>query len=215
MNTENRFYVYTYSYPNGDPFYVGKGTNKRISHHLLDAKAGRKLNSFNVRVIKKLLEEGKEPIIKKIVDNIDEELAFLVEQEFISKYGRRNDGSGILTNNTNGGEGTFGSKGIKRTPEQIEQMRLRATGVKQSEETKIKRSKKLNGYQHKKVECPKCGKIGGITAMKRHHFDKCTGNTHEFRARVHYNGVRYHVGYYSSKEEVEMAKKRFLQEREA
>ena len=48
------------------------GTKKRIDHHLWDAKAGRKLNSFNVRVIKKLLEEGKEPIIEKIVDNIDE-----------------------------------------------------------------------------------------------------------------------------------------------
>ena len=215
MNTENRFYVYTYSYPNGDPFYVGKGTKKRIDHHLWDAKAGRKLNSFNVRVIKKLLEEGKEPIIEKIVDNIDEELAFLVEEEFIAKYGRRNDNTGILTNNTNGGEGTSGVKGIKRTSEQIEQMRLRATGVKHTDESKAKKSLAMTGYIYEKVECPKCGKIGGITAMKRHHFDKCTGNTHEFRARVHYNGVRYHVGYYSSKEEVEMAKKRFLQEREA
>ena len=95
MNSENRFYVYTYSYPNGTPFYVGKGTNKRIEHHLWDAKAGRKLNSYNVRVVRKLLSEGKEPIVNKIVDNIDEELAFLVEQEFIAKYGKRNDGSGI------------------------------------------------------------------------------------------------------------------------
>jgi len=215
MNTENRFYVYTYNYPDGTPFYVGKGTNTRINHHLLDAKAGRKLNSYNIRVIRKLLSEGKEPIVSKIIDNVDEELAFLVEQEFISKYGRKNDGSGILTNNTNGGEGTFGAKGIKRTPEQIAAMKKRLTGVKQKAESIAKRTLALTGYIHKKVECPKCGKIGGITAMKRHHFDKCTGNTHEFRARVYYNGTRYHVGYYSSKEEVEMAKKRFLQEREA
>ena len=211
MNIENRFYVYTYSYPNGDPFYVGKGTKSRINQHFLDAKAGRKLNSFNVRVIKKLLEEDKEPIIKKIVDNIDEELAFLVEEEFIAKYGRRNNNTGILTNNTNGGEGTSGVKGIKRTPEQIEQMRLRATGVKYSDESKAKKSLAMTGYIYEKVECPKCGKIGGLTGMKRHHFEKCTGNTHEFRARVYHNGKRITIGRFSTKEEVEMAKQKYLQ----
>lgn len=208
---ENCYYTYTYSYPNGVPFYVGKGKDRRINTHICDAKAGRKLNSFNVRVIRKLLEDGQIPIIKKIVENVDEELAFLVEQEFISKYGRRTDGTGILTNNTLGGEGTSGAKGIKRTPEQIEQMRLRATGVQHSEESKKIRSIKLTGHQHKKVECPVCGKIGGITGMKKHHFDKCTGNTHEFRARVYHNGKRITIGRFSTKEEVEMAKQNFLQ----
>jgi hypothetical protein len=208
---ENCFYTYTYSYPNGTPFYVGKGKGRRINTHLCDAKAGRKLNSFNIRVIRKLLENNQEPIIKKIVENVDEEFAFLVEEEFISKYGRRIDGSGILTNNTLGGEGTSGAKGIKRTPEQIEQMRLRLTGVKQSEKTKLKRKEKLIGYQHKRVKCPVCSKIGGITGMKRHHFQNCTGNTHEFRARVTHNGKRITIGRFSTKEEVEMAKQKYLQ----
>lgn len=29
------------------------------------------------------------------------------------------------------------------------------------------------GYQHPKVKCPHCGKIGGINAMPRFHFDRC------------------------------------------
>jgi hypothetical protein len=214
MNSENRFYVYTYSYPNGTPFYVGKGTNKRINHHLLDAKAGRKLNSYNVRVVRKLLSEGKEPIVNKIIDNIDEELAFLVEQEFIAKYGRRNDGSGILTNNTNGGEGTFGAKGIKRTPEQIAAMKKRLTGLKQSDESKAKKSLAMKGYIYKKVTCPNCSLTGGETSMKRWHFDKCTG-IKNFRARAYVNGKRHHVGYYVSLEEAEIAKQKFIEQNKA
>jgi transcription elongation factor Elf1 len=35
--------------------------------------------------------------------------------------------------------------------------------------------------------CPKCGKSGGETSMKRWHFDKCTGNR-PFKARATYNG---------------------------
>lgn len=206
----NSFYTYTYSYPDGTPFYVGKGKGRRINAHLCDAKAGRKLNSFNIRVIRKLLENGELPIIKKIVDDVDEEFAFLVEEEFIAKYGRRIDGTGILTNNTLGGEGTSGAKGIKRTQEQIEIMRLRSTGVKQSEQTKLKRKEKLTGYIHKKVECPKCGKVGGLTGMKKHHFENCTGN-HQYRARIYHQGKRLHLGYFTTKEEVEMAKQNFLQ----
>jgi hypothetical protein len=206
----NSFYTYTYSYPDGTPFYVGKGKGRRINAHLCDAKAGRKLNSFNIRVIRKLLENGELPIIKKIVDDVDEEFAFLVEEEFIAKYGRRIDGTGILTNNTLGGEGTSGAKGIKRTQEQIESMRLRSTGVKQSEQTKLKRKEKLTGYIHKKVECPKCGKVGGLTGMKKHHFENCTGN-HQYRARIYHQGKRLHLGYFTTKEEVEMAKQNFLQ----
>lgn len=210
MNTEKRFYVYTYSYPDGTPFYVGKGTEKRIEHHLWDAKANRKLNSFNVRVIKKLLKENKQPIVKKIIDNIDEEFAFLIEEEFINKYGRRNNNTGILTNNTDGGEGTSNAKGIKRTPEQIERMRINSTGVKQSEESKRKKSLKLKGIPKLKVECPKCGTIGGLPVMKKTHFENCTG-AKNFRARAFVNGKRHHVGYFATLEDVEIAKKKFIE----
>jgi hypothetical protein len=212
MNIEQKFYTYTYSYPNGTPFYVGKGTGKRLINHMWDAKAGRNTDKFHIRVIRKLLSEGKEPIVSKIIDNIDEELAFLVEQEFISKYGRRNNGSGILTNNTNGGEGTFGSKGIKRTPEQIAAMKKRLTGVKQKAESIAKRTLALTGYIHKKITCPHCETTGGETAMKKWHFSNCTG-AKKFRARAYVNGKRYHIGRYATLEDVEIAKKEFIKKK--
>ena len=120
----------------------------------------------------------------------------------------------FLTNNTNGGEGTSGAKGIKRTPEQIAAMKKRLTGVKQKAESIAKRALALTGYIHKKVTCPNCGLVGGITAMKRHHFDKCTG-IKNFRARAYVNGKRHHVGYYVSLEEANTAKQKFIEKNKA
>ena len=105
--TEKRYYAYVYKYPNGTPFYFGKGTGKRILKHLWDAKAGRNLHSFNIRVIRKLLENNEHPIIEKIIDNIDQEFAVLIEQEAIQKYGRRDIKTGILVNMTSGGDGAI------------------------------------------------------------------------------------------------------------
>jgi hypothetical protein len=108
----NRFYVYTYSYPDGTPFYVGKGTAFRFKRHLTDVKYSNKADTWCKKVIKSLLNKGQEPIIKKIVENIDNEFAVLVEQEYIAKYGRKDLGTGILVNCTSGGDG-----GIDLSPE--------------------------------------------------------------------------------------------------
>ena len=99
-----RFYVYTYSYPDGTPFYVGKGTGRRDKRHLEQAKYAKKVKSWCAKIVKGLLGENKMPIIKRIIENIDEELALLIEAECIDKYGRRDIGTGILVNATDGGE---------------------------------------------------------------------------------------------------------------
>jgi hypothetical protein len=44
---------------------------------------------------------------------------------------------------------------------------------KQSAETIEKRKIAMTGNPKPKVECPHCSKIGGISAMKRWHFDNC------------------------------------------
>jgi hypothetical protein len=116
--------VYVYKYPDGTPFYVGKGIGQRYKKHLQYARLGYKdCNEFKKNVINKILREGKEPIIEKIVENVDNELACFVEEEYIRKYGRRTEG-GILTNMTDGGD-----EGFKMDPISVEKMRQKKLGV--------------------------------------------------------------------------------------
>ena len=87
-----------------------------------------------------------------------------------------------LVNKTKGGKGTY--------------------GLVVSEEAKQKKREKNTGFVHKKVTCPNCGKNGGETSMKRWHFDKCQG-LKEFRARVHVDGKRIHLGRFATQEEAD------------
>lgn len=109
MNAVDRsdFYVYLYKYPSGLPFYVGLGTGKRWKIHLYKARTGSKdYNAYKQNIIKKILTQGQEPIIEKVIDGVDREFAALVEQEVITKYKRRSEG-GLLVNMTDGGDGIF------------------------------------------------------------------------------------------------------------
>ena len=44
---------------------------------------------------------------------------------------------------------------------------------KRISESKKGKPNKLKGVEQKKIKCPLCGKEGGVTIMKRWHFDKC------------------------------------------
>jgi len=46
-------------------------------------------------------------------------------------------------------------------------------GKPHSEETKRKQSESTKGKPQEKVTCPHCSKTGGVSAMKRWHFDNC------------------------------------------
>ena len=89
--------------PDGEPIYVGKGKNDRAYAHLK-----RTDSTHFSRRLAKMQRAGVLPVIKMLATDIDEELAFLVEQEAIAKYGRRDLGLGPLLNLTDGGEGVSG-----------------------------------------------------------------------------------------------------------
>jgi hypothetical protein len=109
----NAFYTYLYidpsrahsRVPEGEPIYVGKGQKDRVYRHLCSIKK----HPF-IQRLQKMKREGVEPIIKFLFKDIDEELAFLVEEEAIDLYGRKDLGKGTLLNLTDGGEGRPGSK---------------------------------------------------------------------------------------------------------
>jgi hypothetical protein len=87
------FYIYEHiRLDTNQVFYVGKGSGYR-------AKTTQRRNPYWQRIVAKAGGFN----VRKIVENIDEELAFLIEQERIDQLKRL----GVkLTNLTGGGEGT-------------------------------------------------------------------------------------------------------------
>src|SRR4030065_613656 len=76
------FYVYIYLYPNNVPFYIGQGKNKRWKQHFHD-----KRNPLKKNIIDKIITSGKEPIVKKLFENLYEDEAKIIEKCFM--YGKR------------------------------------------------------------------------------------------------------------------------------
>lgn len=98
------FYVYGHYIPNSDiPFYIGKGTGRRY-------KKTDNRNKWWKHIVDKYGYESK--IIK---DGLAEHAACELEKQLIAEYGRRDLGTGVLVNLTDGGES---SKGAILTEEQ-------------------------------------------------------------------------------------------------
>ena len=76
-----------------------------------------------------------------VKDNLTEEEAHSLEIKLIAEYGRKDLGSGILRNKTDGGEGVTGAKFGRPSDEKIEKIRASNTGKKFSNETKEKMSR--------------------------------------------------------------------------
>lgn len=107
------FYVYEIWDPiKKEPFYVGKGKGKRYKYHLKEATGiiDKRTNSHKTNRIKKIIRLGSFPETKIVFRTDDENEAFSKEKELIKLYGRRDLGTGCLTNLTEGGDGVSGHK---------------------------------------------------------------------------------------------------------
>jgi hypothetical protein len=87
----NRFYVYLFLREDGTPYYVGKGQGNRQ----WDKRRKTKPPADPARNV-------------RILDRMSEEDAFAWEQTLIARYGRKDNGTGILRNLTDGGDGVSG-----------------------------------------------------------------------------------------------------------
>jgi len=182
----NIFYVYHLINPITNlPFYVGKGNGNRMYEHEKSVRSGNRIrsNRMVVGTIKKILNENKSVIYKKVYENKIESDALKLEIEEIKKYGRRNNNTGILCNMTNGGDGFSGRVKSKTEIERIRKRMLENNpfkGKTHSEESrrKIADREYIRGNDH--------------------HFSKPTktsfksGKDHPFAKPIIYRGKRYH-----------------------
>ena len=167
-----------------EPFYIGIGSDSTYNRAYWKFRNNRIWNS----IINKTKYE-----VEIIIDNLTWEQAQLKEKEFISLYGRKDIKTGILSNLTDGGEGTCGNvlsnksrkkislrlKGLKRDDKFKQRMKVRmtgnsyTTGIPLTQEHKNKIGIANKGKKKEIVECPYCKIKGGLPALKRWHFENC------------------------------------------
>jgi hypothetical protein len=90
-----------------EPFYIGKGKNKRFNEHF--RPSALKQQTLKSRIINRIIiDTNDKPIIVKVFENLTEEESFINEIELINFFGRIDKGTGVLANHTDGGEGHSG-----------------------------------------------------------------------------------------------------------
>jgi len=144
---ENKYYLYRHiRLDKNEPFYIGIGTKQPRTHNSVKSEyrrayeINRKESYIWNKIINKTVYE-----VEILLESDNYDFIKQKEIEFIKLYGRINTKTGILSNLTDGGEGTVG---IIKSKEQIEKHRKAMTGKKQSKSQIQKRNESRKGYIH-------------------------------------------------------------------
>jgi hypothetical protein len=142
MLEQNIFYVYAYLREDLTPYYIGKGSKERAW------KSHTRTNGTNL-----LPKDPTKIVILK--ESLTELEAYNYESELIEKYGRKELGTGILQNRTDGGRGN--ESGYRHSNEAIE--KLKHAGTKGA-------NKRLAEGTHNFVTNPPRANLNGAVTKK-------------------------------------------------
>lgn len=137
MATRRDFYVYLLFREDGiTPFYVGKGTGRRVLSHSCLSENLRGKGHIKEAIARKVITKIGHVPFEILYDGLTEAEAFDLERQLIAKHGRIIDGSGILANMTVGGEGASGVR-------QSQQSRQKKSLSHMKPETRRQKSQRL------------------------------------------------------------------------
>lgn len=142
------FYVYAHFKADditGDPFYIGKGKNKR--------ELSNRRNPLWKNIVAK---HGF--VSKRIAENLTEQEAWNLEKTLISQFGKLSEGTGCLCNMADGGEGASGAVHSNTTKEKWSAAKKGKTweeiyGVEQAQ--RIREQRKITGRKPHSEETKK------------------------------------------------------------
>ena len=152
MVNPNRFYTYAYLREDRTPYYVGKGTGKRVYE-----KSNRE--------IKPPKDKSRIIFLKQ---NLTEEEAFKHEIYMIAVFGRKDLRTGILRNKTDGGDGSSGAIRSEEFKKNVSEMHRGENNPNYGKfgEKNHNYGKKWwndgNGNRKKLFECPGEGWVSGM-----------------------------------------------------
>jgi hypothetical protein len=161
------YYVYSYHRLNGTPWYIGKGRGIRAWY--------KSTNEY-------ISPPKDKKYIVMVERNLTEIGALALERRLIRWYGRKDNGTGILRNMTDGGDGCSGRIMSHKTKELLRKRNLEqvAKGTFHSLGPKYNEKMLANGIHSSQIKktCPNCKKTMSIpNYIKYDHGEDCKPKT--------------------------------------